>query len=456
MKNGKIFKRIVTVLLAGAMSVTAFTGCSGGGGGSSGTPADSGSSQASAQTPSGGGGGGTIRIAWWGNQLRNDTTVAMLDAYVAENPTVKYEAEFTDWSGYWDKLATQAASNNLPDIIQQDYAYIGQYHSKGQLANLSEFTQSGKLDVSNISDSILSLGSFDEKLYALCAGVNAVGMIYNTRLAKEAGVEVPMRFTYEEFMDIAAKVYEKTGIPSTVAGGYGTMQMMARDVGEVLYDVENKKIGASKATVLCYFNNIKAGIDQKWHFSRDVLQEASTAGVEDKPLSKGTGFNEYPGGSNMMAAHQAPLKDELTMVMFPKRSDATKESMYLRPSMFWSISEVSANKEIAADIINYYTNSEKAQDLLLAERGVPVSTVMADYLKPQLDPVQQKIFDYIAEVTKIAVPFDPPLPAGANEVNKLVDDLTDLVRYGELTPEAAADRFLSEANPILTKAAAGS
>lgn len=450
MKKSKIFKRIMTVLLAVAMSVTAFAGCSGGG--NSKAPIDGEASQASTQTPSAEGGEVTIRIAWWGNQLRNDGTVAMLDAYVAENPNVRYEAEFTDWSGYWDKLATQAASNNLPDIIQQDYAYIAQYHSKGQLANLSEFVNAGKLDVGNVSDSILSLGSFDGKLYALCAGVNAVGMLYNTRLAREAGVEVPMRTTYEEFMNIAAKVYEKTGIPSVVGGGNGAATMMSRDVGEVFFDVANNKIGSSEATILYYFNTIKAGVDSSWHFSLDTLQEASTSGVEDKPLSKGTGFNEFPGGSNMMAAHQAPLEDELAMVMYPKRSDATKESMYLRPSMFWSISEVSANKEIAADITNYYTNSEKAQDLLLAERGIPVSTVMAEYLKPQLDPVQQKIFDYIAEVTKIAVPFDPPQPAGANEVNKLLDDLTDLVRYGELTPEAATARFLPEANAILSKA----
>ena len=57
----------------------------------------------------------TLRVAWWGNQVRNEGTTAMLDAYMEEHPNVKIEAEFADWSGYWDKLATQAASNNMPD-----------------------------------------------------------------------------------------------------------------------------------------------------------------------------------------------------------------------------------------------------------------------------------------------------------------------------------------------------
>lgn len=451
MQKGKVFKRIVTVALAAVLCVSALAGCSGGEPAAAPSGASGSTAAPSASTPSTGE-NTTIRIAWWGNQLRNDTTVAMLNAYVEENPGVKYEAEFTDWSGYWDKLATQAASNNLPDIIQQDYSYIAQYYTKGQLANLSEYTATGKLDVSNVSDSILSLGKFDGDLYALCAGVNAVGMLYNTRLAKEAGVEVPLQPTYEEINDISAKVFKATGISSMSPGGNGAITMMSRDVGEVFFDTANKKIGSSDATILKYFNHVKDSISSEWHVSVDLLQEAATAGVEDKPLSIGTAFNEFPGGSNMMAAHQAPLKDELAMIMFPRRSDATQESsMYLRPAMFWSVVEASTNKDVAVDILNYYTNSEKAQDLLQAERGVPISGTMAEYLKPQLDVVQQRIFDYIAEVTKVAVPFDPPQPAGANEVNKLLDDLSDLVRYGELTPDAAAARFVSEANAILAR-----
>lgn len=449
MQTSKTVKRMITFLLAATLSVGTLAGCSGGEAKDPAqTPAESKAAEGNTE-----GGDATIRIAWWGNQVRNDTTVAMLDAYKAEKPGVNYEAEFTDWSGYWDKLATQAASNNLPDIIQQDYSYIAQYQSKGQLADLSTYVDGGKLDVTNVDDSILTLGKFDDKLYALCAGVNAVGMLYNTKAAKDAGVEVPMRPTYEELAEISKTVFEKTGMKSETAGSDGALSMMGRDMGEKYYDVANKKMGVSDATVLKYFTHVKNSIDQEWHISVDILQEASTAGVEASPISTGKSFCTFPGGSNMMAAHQAPIEDELAMVMFPKRSDATQDSsMYLRPAMFWSVTEASANKDVAVDIINYYTNSEKAQDLLKAERGVPVSGKMAEYLKPSLEPVQQKIFDYVAEVTKIAVPAEAPAPTGSNEVSKLLNDLTDMVRYGELSPEDAAARFLPEADAILAKA----
>ncbi len=438
--------------MTAVMSLALLAGCKGSDtSGSSDTKKPDDPVKSSEETP--GGEEALIRIAWWGNQLRNDTTTAMLDAYVAKNSHIKYEAEFTDWSGYWDKLATQAASNTLPDIIQQDYAYIAQYHSKGQLVNLSEQIEAGNLNVDDVPESILATGMFDGDLYALCAGVNAVGMIYNTRLAEEAGVEVGLRMTYEELMDMSAKIYEKTGVSGETPGGNGSITMMARDVGERFFDVDNDKIGASEATILKYFKQIEATNKSDWSVSVDILQEASTAGLENGPLPTGKSWNNFPGGSNQVAAIQAVMEDDLAMVMYPSVSDATEESMYLRPSQFFSITSTSKNVAESVKIIDFYTNAEEAQDLLQAERGVPVSTKMADYLSPQLDEVQQLIFAYVAEVGKVAVPFDPPMPAGANEVNKLLDDLTDLVRYGELSPEDAATRFLPEANSILEKAA---
>ena len=76
-----------------------------------------------------------------------------------KNPNVVIETEFTDWSGYWDKLATQAAGGGLPDIIQMDYSYLNQYASSNQLADLNGFIESGVIDTANISSSIIESGS---------------------------------------------------------------------------------------------------------------------------------------------------------------------------------------------------------------------------------------------------------------------------------------------------------
>lgn len=70
----------------------------------------------------------TIRVAWWGNQTRNDLTVKALDLYTEKHPNVTFETEPSSWDGYFDKLSTQAATGSLPDIYQQDYGQIRSYY----------------------------------------------------------------------------------------------------------------------------------------------------------------------------------------------------------------------------------------------------------------------------------------------------------------------------------------
>ncbi|MFH5186840.1 extracellular solute-binding protein [Paenibacillus sp. TAB 01] len=59
-----------------------------------------------------------LRIVWWGSQARHDATLKALDAYTKKHPNVTFEPEFSGFDGYADKLATQAAAKNAPDIIQ--------------------------------------------------------------------------------------------------------------------------------------------------------------------------------------------------------------------------------------------------------------------------------------------------------------------------------------------------
>ncbi len=389
-----------------------------------------------------------IRIAWWGNQVRNDTTLAALDAYTKEHPNVTFETEFSDWSGYWDKMATQAASDNLPDIIQQDYAYVSQYQEKNQLANLDSYISSGALNLADVNESVLAAGKMNGSVYAVVAGVNAVCTVYNVDMLEKAGLSIPLHPTYSEIKGLAAQMNEKLGVSTDMPAGEWAVQMMARDKGEVLFDSQNGKLGISEATALQYFKDIEEEINSKWGLTIDVIQEASTAGVEGSPVATGKSWVAFPA-SNQIAAIRNANKDKIDMVMYPKIDDAANESMYLRPSMFWSVAESSKNKDTAVDIINYFTNSETAQDNLKAERGVPISSKMAKYMEPSLDEVQKQQFDYIAKVTEVATPIDPSYPAGSNEVITLLGNLTDAVRYKEATPEDAAASFIKEANEIL-------
>ena len=74
-------------------------------------------------------------IGWWGNQVRNDRTQEVLDMYAEANPGVTFDSQPAQFSDYWTKLATAAAGNSLPDVLQMNYSsYLEQYVDNGLLA----------------------------------------------------------------------------------------------------------------------------------------------------------------------------------------------------------------------------------------------------------------------------------------------------------------------------------
>lgn len=48
---------------------------------------------------------GAVRVYWWGGELRHGQTTEVLDLYGEENPDVEISPEYSEWDGYWDKLA---------------------------------------------------------------------------------------------------------------------------------------------------------------------------------------------------------------------------------------------------------------------------------------------------------------------------------------------------------------
>ena len=62
----------------------------------------------------------TLSFTWWGNDVRHGITEELIAAFEAENENITIEPQYTDWAGYWDKLATTVAAGDAPDIIQMD------------------------------------------------------------------------------------------------------------------------------------------------------------------------------------------------------------------------------------------------------------------------------------------------------------------------------------------------
>ena len=391
----------------------------------------------------------TLSLCWWGNQTRNDVTKKAVDLYMEQNPNVEIKVEFTDWSGYWDKLSAMAAGGNLPDIIQMDYSYLQQYQQSGQLADLSQFIDSGVIDTSKIADSVIDSGSIDGTCYALSLGSNAPMMVYDKEIVEQAGVELPEQLTIEELYDIGQTIYEKTGVKTYYDGGINMMQVIARTQGSHLFD---ELAAGTKTASETHFANVDKFNKAESAISADLLAEKNPDVVETKPIIDGTTWNDFSYSNQYISIANTAGRD-LGITMYPTTSDATTQPMFLKPSQFFSIAETSQNKEEAAKFLDWFTNSVECNNILMAERGIPVNSDVAEAIKPNVDENSQKVFDYIAEVSKIATPIDDPDPSGKGEVEAQAKTIVENLRYGDTDAAGAAEEFVTTSQKILSEAA---
>ena len=391
----------------------------------------------------------TLSLCWWGNQTRNDVTKKAVDLYMEQNPNVEIKVEFTDWSGYWDKLSAMAAGGNLPDIIQMDYSYLQQYQQSGQLADLSQFIDSGVIDTSKIADSVIDSGSIDGTCYALSLGSNAPMMVYDKEIVEQAGVELPEQLTIEELYDIGQTIYEKTGVKTYYDGGINMMQIIARTQGSHLFD---ELAAGTKTASETHFANVDKFNKAESAISSDLLAEKNPDVVETKPIIDGTTWNDFSYSNQYISIANTAGRD-LGITMYPTTSDATTQPMFLKPNQFFSIAETSQNKEEAAKFLDWFTNSIECNNILMAERGIPVNSDVAEAIKPNVDENSQKVFDYIAEVSKIATPIDDPDPSGKGEIEAQAKTIVENLRYGDTDVAGAAEEFVTTSQKILSETA---
>lgn len=400
----------------------------------------------------------TLSVFWWGSQIRNERTQQILDMYAEEHPGITFDGQFSD--DYWKRMATLAAGHTLPDVVQMVYAYLPQYASENTLADLTPYIEDRTIDVSNVAESVLETGRVGDGIYGICNGINASALLYNKTLLDDAGITVKDYMTISEFEDLCREVYEKTGYKTSLSyGGYTSesfMQYILRAEDKHLYG-DDGGLGVDSADdFLTFFQLYEEGISEGWHLDPSLYVERTRGQVQEDPMVYGSSPENMSWcgfyASNQLVSMQsaAPEGVEIGITTFPS-ADAEK-SLWLNPSQFFSVSSDSEHPEEAAALIDYITNSIDCNNVLLGERGVPISNVVADAIAENQSEDDQKVIDYINNVvTPKSSVIDAASPSNASEFTDLMDSLTEKVMYGQLTASEAAEQLYEQGSEILAQ-----
>jgi multiple sugar transport system substrate-binding protein len=120
--------------------------------------------------------------------------------------------------------------------------------------------------------------------------------------------------------------------------------------------------------------------------------------------------------------------------------------------MLLSMAETSADKDAAAELLNFFVTDPKANAILQIERGVSGDASVRTEILPGLSDTEKKIIDYLDIVATSVSPLPPPPPKNAGELQRALRPAWDAVSFEQISVEDAAKQYYDNAVAILARA----
>lgn len=386
-----------------------------------------------------------LRCFWWGNPDRDRRTRALLDAYSKGN-NIQIAAESLGWGDYWTKLATQVAGGNPPDLIQMDYRYLFEYARRDTLLALDRL-----LPLPDFSANDRNGGKVDGKLYGVSLGSNSKAVVYDTDMLRKVGATLAADWTWEDFARIAAELSKLN--PGKVWGASDNsrweqgFEQWLNSRGKALYTPEGR-VGFTVDDAASWFDH--------WDKLRKAgtvppadVSASSNGKIEDFELTRGLAAMSF-ANSNQLVAFQNLNRSPLAIGTFPRHRGGTS-GHYVKPAMMMSVSSRSRAPEEAAKLINHMVSDPEGVKILGIERGVPCSAAARAVLLPEADALGRRQIEYVALITRSAIPLPPPPPKGAGEIENLLRRVADSVAFGRASVRDGAAQFHNESVSILAR-----
>ncbi len=223
-------KRLLAMILAGALAVCALAGC---GSKENGTGTDSASKEEGSPaqeqpaegdtqmeateeetTTSGTTGGGdvTVRLAWLGSGQDKEALDACLQKFT-DKTGIGVETVYIpgSWQEYFTKIQTMVAGGDYIDCVYVAIEGFEMFIDTGMAAPIDDWIAAHQEEydavAGDIDQNVIDKVTFDGKIYAIPEEWNNVVTHMNTNLLEEAGLSIPEAdWTKEEFLEYCEKL----------------------------------------------------------------------------------------------------------------------------------------------------------------------------------------------------------------------------------------------------------
>ena len=204
-------------------------------------------------------------VTWWDTSTvgsEDKVFKKLAEDFTKKHPkvTVKYvNVPFGEAQNKF-KNAAQSGSG-APDVIRSEVAWTPEFADLGYLAPL-DGTAALK-DQDDFLEQAAASTKYNGKTYAVPQVIDSMGVFYNKKIFKEAGVEVPKNIA--ELKTVSAAIKEKTGKTGLYLRGddpYWFLSFLYGEGGDMV-DAANKKVTFDDPAGVSAFKTVKDLVDSK-------------------------------------------------------------------------------------------------------------------------------------------------------------------------------------------------
>ncbi|MFJ3954213.1 extracellular solute-binding protein [Streptomyces libani] len=380
----------------------------------------------------GGNSGGELSgtVTFWdtSNDAEKATYRKLAEGFQKQHPKVRVKYVNVPFGDANAKFKNAAGGNSgAPDVMRTEVAWVADFANLGYLAPLD-----GTPALDTTDDYLpQAVGStkFKGKTYAAPQVIDTLGLFYNKKLLKDAGVEVPK--TFDELAKAAKKIKAKTGATALYLRGddpYWFLPYLYGEGGDMV-NARDKVVEIDDGAGVKAFKTIKNLVDSK------AAVTDATDGQENqlKALKDGDVAMAVDGPWDIEGARAGKaFKDKKNLGVAPVPGGSSAQGS---PQGGWNLSVYAGSKNLQASyaFVKYMSSAKVQQETneklsLLPTRksvyDVPAvkNNEMVKFFKPAVDGAVQR--PWIAEGNSLFEPIKV-------QMNKVLT--------GAATPEQAAE-----------------
>ena len=343
-----------------------------------------------------------------------------------------------------EDLFESGQTEKLPDIIlsEDENARYLLTHYERRFVDLSNHISGNQF-----ADYKISAVSKDGRIYGVPFNSGIVGLFYRKKPVEQAGYteEQMSNLTWNEFLEVATKLREQSGMPVFPAFGYDyseILQLMMQAAGKTFFD-EAGDIYLRKNVALRESSQVI-----KEMFDRELVEDPSKDSgqsiIQQEELIRVSTFKFVES----LKAAEVPA-GEWTYVRPPKLESVPNATHYgSKDGASWFVLQASENKETAVDFLKqeFAGNMELYHDLLsnYAEIGTMVSLYDGGIYQKKEDILDdKKVYeDFSTWATEIpSLAYNPYQRLAEDALLSVFDDyLTGKLNLDEML-QKAEDQF---------------